>query len=184
MKILKQNIRITSNYVKISLCECDCGNKFEIQNSKIKTQKFCIKCQKNSSIKHNMSKSKFYRTWSDMKTRGMNRYKTGVKAVGISEDWKSFQKFYDEMYKSYKKNVLKNGERNTTIDRIDNSKGYSKENCRWATQKEQSRNKTNSKIIKGKTIMEWCEKYKIPYQRVYQRLLRGWSFEKTFNINK
>lgn len=173
MKVLKHNIKITSNYIKISLCKCNCGNILEIQNSRIKTQKFCIKCQKNSSVKHNMSYSKFYRIWADVKTRGLNRYNIKVLPVGLSKDWHKFENFYGDMYKSYLIHKNKYGERNTTIDRIDNSKGYSKENCRWATTLVQGVNRSVTIYIGGITLKDYCKKYKINYATGYQRYRKG-----------
>lgn len=183
MKILKRNIKVTKNYIKISLVKCFCGNEFEIQNSKIKNQKYCIKCQKNASITHGMSKTRFFRIWTDVKTRGTNRYRIGIPPVGMSEEWKDFNKFLKDMHRSYKKHVSLYSEKNTTIDRISNSKGYSKENCRWATHMEQTTNRRNSIIIRGKTLSEWCRVYKMSYHAAYQRYaIYGWSFEKTFDL--
>ena len=44
------------------------------------------------------------------------------------------------MYESYLEHIKKFGKKNTTIDRIDNDGNYCKENCHWATAKEQSLN--------------------------------------------
>jgi hypothetical protein len=74
------------------------------------------------------------------------------------------------------------------IDRIDNSKGYSPDNCRWATHKENQRNRTDNLVIewRGETkcLSAWHEilepKLKIKYIGLLHRVQRGWSVEKAF----
>jgi hypothetical protein len=56
---------------------------------------------------------------------------------GIKVEWKTYHEFHQDMYADYIKHRRKYGHRNTTIDRIDPYKGYSKENCKWATYKQQ-----------------------------------------------
>ncbi len=61
----------------------------------------------------------------------------------IVDRWHSFEGFRDDMYESYKNHAEEHGEHDTSIDRINNDKGYYKANCRWArwaTQSQQSRN--------------------------------------------
>ena len=85
-----------------------------------------------------MTRSPTYNTWYCMKQRCLykgdkNFHLYGGRGISICDRWKeSFEDFYSDM-----------GERpiGKTLDRIDNSKGYYKENCRWATLKEQAANK-------------------------------------------
>ena len=71
-----------------------------------------------------------------------------------------------------------------TSDRIDNSKGYSPDNCRWVTIKEQSNNRRSNRNItyKGqtKTLMQWSEELGMNFFTLRDRLDSGWSIEKAF----
>lgn len=63
----------------------------------------------------------------------------GGRGITVCEEWeKDFEAFYDW--------ALKNGyAHNLTIDRKDNNKGYSPDNCKWATMKEQQNNRRNNR---------------------------------------
>ena len=71
-----------------------------------------------------------------------------------------------------------------TIDRIDNSKGYSPDNCRWVTIKEQSNNRRSNRNItyKGqtRTLTQWSEELGMNFFTLRDRLDNGWSIEKAF----
>lgn len=68
-----------------------------------------------------------------------------------------------------------------SLDRIDNDKGYSKENCKWSQRTEQQRNQSKNRSITyngvTKLIVEWAEEFRIPYGRFAQRLKLGFTME-------
>lgn len=135
---------------------------------------------------HGMSKTRFYNVWNliiskcnNPKNDKFNRY--GER--GIKCEWKCFEDFKKDMYVSYKKHLNRFGILNTTIERIDNNGNYCRENCRWATRKEQARNRhTTCKInFNGKTqsIVEWAEETGITRMALWLRIKRRkWSIEK------
>jgi hypothetical protein len=57
----------------------------------------------------------------------------GGKGIKVATEWHDFMKFKEDMFEEYKKHVESHGEKQTTLDRLDSAKDYSKENCRWAT---------------------------------------------------
>ena len=178
------------NYKVMWECVCDCGNTtfvntFYLINSKIRS---CGCLHKEQLIErnttHNQRHTKLYETWKKMRDRcnrpNATQYKDyGGRGIKVCEEWdKSFQAFYDWSYA--------NGyDDNLTIDRIDNNKGYYPENCRWATYKEQMRNKRTNHIITYKNqsqcISQWCEELNLSYSAVTGRLRRGWSVEKALS---
>lgn len=119
-----------------------------------------------------------YKRWKAMKCRCYNPNHTfyknyGGRGITICDEWKNdFMCFYEWASQSgYKKGL--------TLDRIDNNKGYSPQNCRWVTRKEQGRNqRTNHKItINGETrlLCEWEEISGISSKNIIKRLRRGWK---------
>ena len=77
-----------------------------------------------------------------------------------------------------------------TIDRIDNDKGYSPENCRWVTYAEQSLNTSQNVLVtiedETKTVTEWCrdKRYTITEGTVWNRINRGWEMVEAITTPK
>ena len=101
---------------------------------------------------------------------------------GINVEWKTFEEFYKDMWESYLLHRALYWDKNTTIDRIDSDWNYCKENCRWATMKEQQRNRTNNHLYKWKCIAQWCEDLNLHYSNTISRLHNGWSYERALEL--
>jgi len=72
-----------------------------------------------------------------------------------------------------------------SVDRIDSNGHYAAGNIRWATQKEQQRNRRNNRVLtwqgKSQCIADWAKETGLPYRRIYGRLRRGWSAEQALS---
>ena len=75
-----------------------------------------------------------------------------------------------------------------TIDRIDNSKGYSPENCRWVTKEEQQRNKTNNVYVEYNgeqyCLRNLCTMLNFPYKTAHRRYIRWNKSGKSFTTEQ
>lgn len=170
-------------------CLYDCGNIANIRcYSVISGNTKSCGCNHHLSItKHNMRYTRFYSIWHSMRRRcdclsGKNYHYYHSKGIRVCDRWYDFLNFKKDMYESYLKHVNEFGEKNTTIDRIDNNKGYSLDNCRWATQQEQQENKCTSRLItfKGEThtIRGWAKIMCVCNTTLRGRINRGWPIEK------
>jgi len=130
------------------------------------------------NYRHGMTGTPTYGSWSTMRNRcsekNLEKRKWYLdKGITVCERWQnSFEAFLEDM-----------GVRpdNTSIDRIDNSDGYSPENCRWATPTEQSRNRCSNYLIEhnGETLCltEWAERTGLKRETIKARIDDGLDVE-------
>lgn len=163
------------------LCKCECGTKKVIRSNALRSGR-SKSCGCMIGVTHGNRRVKktspAYMSWSSMHSRCSNVKdpyydKYGGRGIAVCERWKKFEIFLSDM-----------GARppGHTLDRIDVNKGYSPENCRWATPKTQSRNKRNNHLIdtpSGRVcITQASEIYGIKVQTLRRRLNQGWSIER------
>ena len=171
---------ITRNHLKMWASKsCWCNNR-RLASERLSRRK-----------KHGKSWNKLYLKYLNIKDRCNNEKSFWYKFYGgrgIKCERESFEDFYRDMWESYEAHVKEYGERGTTIDRIDVNWNYCKENCRWATMKEQANNRRNNTYVTYKwdtdTLANLCDKYWLDYILVKNRLMKWWTLEDAFEIPK
>lgn len=100
----------------------------------------------------------------------------GGRGIAVCERWLGPEGFRNFLTDMGKKPSPKH-----SLDRIDNDRPYSPENCRWATQKDQVRNSGRVRLVtigeETQAVAAWAEHYGIKIHTVYNRLKRGWPIE-------
>ena len=169
------------------LCSCECGKQVSVIGQLLRNGKTkscgCLRADRASEVafKHGgyvgCKPSRTMRIWKNMIQRTCNpncrmysRY--GGAGIGVCESWRTFERFLSDMGQAPD---------DLTLERVDNNKGYSPDNCKWATYTEQNRNKSSSKnlTLNGKTqvAVAWIQELGLTDSKVYKRIRRGWSDE-------
>lgn len=171
------------------ITKCECGNYSLVRTSDLKNNNSqscgCLKkelCKKQHTT-HGMINTRTYHIWEGIKTRCKNskfiyfKY-YGGRGIRYCKRWENFKNFFEDM-----------GEcpLDKQIDRIDNNKGYFKENCRWVTSQENNRNKRNNTLItynsETKCLTEWAEKIKINPRTLSDRINKlNWTIKEAIEI--
>ncbi len=137
------------------LCQCICGKQTVVSSYDLKRGNTsscgCIQREKAAQrvLVHGKRRTRLYAVWASIKSRcynpASNRYgRYGGRGIKVCDEWlHDFGAFYNwAMSNGYDENAPRG---KCTIDRIDNDKGYSPDNCRWVDMGTQSNNRSNSK---------------------------------------
>ena len=161
--------------------QCDCGQVNHVQDSSLVSGRAnaCSKCKgaqiSEKLTRHGMSHTSTHRLWAGAIQRCQNpnhpsyrRY--GGRGITFCDRWMVFENFLQDM-----------GERpkGLLLERIDNNKGYSPENCRWATIKDQCNNRSSSRLIETSrgmlSIQQIADIAGVGYGAIINRIRRGSS---------
>ena len=179
-------IKRDDNHRDKVICKCECGNtkSYFLGNLRKGYTKSCGCTRFDHATKHSHYGTPVYRIWNAMiqrchNAKDKNYFRYGGRGITVCEEWKSdFRHFLRDM-----------GERpeGLCIDRIDNDKGYSQDNCEWVSQSDQMQNtrKTNRYYTDfGEiTMTQWARKLGVTKDAIRGRLRRSGTI-KTLEVPK
>lgn len=172
-------------------CRCDCGKEHIVRGRDLRAgvSKSCGCLQKDNArqlaMKYESCDMRLYRIWCAMRKRCNNPkhqyyYVYGGRGISVCAEWESD-------FGAFQRWSIANGySPELTIDRIDNQKGYSPENCRWADAKTQANNHRNNIMLtldgETLTLAQWSEKIDINYETLLSRYKSGWTVEEILTL--
>jgi hypothetical protein len=158
-------------------CACECGAfAFAASSNLINGHTTSCGCvRREVRLTHGLSATRAYRSWVAMMARCYDRTHKGYHSYGgrgitACDRWLNVEAFIADM-----------GPRpcGTSIERVDNSKGYQPDNCKWATPKQQGRNRRSNRMLtaNGLTlcVADWADRVGLSKQQIADRLRLGWS---------
>lgn len=170
-----QNIRVFS-------CECVCGKIKDVKLVHLNRGRI-VSCGCKNMTKNGEGGTHLCKLWRSLKYRTSEKYIDRHcyfdKGIVVCDEWKT-------NWESFKQWALENGyRRELQIDRIDNSKGYCPENCRFVTLKQNINNRDCTVFVEYggkrqslKECLEYLQKENM-YEIIYNRMRRGWDFERS-----
>ena len=162
------------------LCVCQCGGKKVVSEDNLRKE-HTKSCGCVSRTRNGESSTKLYIAWMSMlhrcyrgKTRTEKRYQK--RGITVCDEWRN-------SFDSFKQWAMSNGYSDSlSLDRIDNNAGYSPDNCRWATRKQQANNTSQNVYVEWRgetrTLAEWADYAGLPYHVIRNRIVRGWDMER------
>jgi hypothetical protein len=169
------------------LCRCDCGAERSVGSNDLRSghTRSCG-CWSRDEVRvrlttHGMTGHPAFSKWKGMLSRCSNQNTAGWKNYGgrgiaVCERWLSFENFWADMGSTWAAGL--------TIERDDNDKGYSPDNCRWLPKSQQSRNRRSTTFIDSPwgrlTIAEVARKCGVSWFAMRARVQRDWPPERMF----
>jgi len=168
-------------------CSCDCGKELSVSaQALLSDKKDSCGCTTRAKIiaaatKHGRTSTTEWSIWHGIRKRCLcvtdqvyHRY--GGRGIGLCQEW-------TDSFESFLRDMGPRPSMQHTVDRIDNDKGYSPENCRWALWKQQQRNRRTNHIweYNGKRlcITEWAELTGVRKDTLRRRVVvYKWSIER------
>lgn len=179
---------IVRPYKRTWICVCDCGNQIAARGEALRSGNTqSCGCKARESIARACTthgharrgqRDRAYKTWQKMLRRCLTKtdaafHRYGGKGITVCERWLQFENFLADMGQPPQRH---------SIDRIDGTKGYSPENCRWATSKEQAVNRCSTVFVEhnGERLCakDWARKLNIRYSTLLRRINAGWPVDK------
>jgi hypothetical protein len=178
------SFRYRDKLIPAWLCRCDCGREAVIRGASLRPSKGRKTGTQSCGclhVKHGMYGTPEYSAWQSMRGRCENPkmgnyYLYGGRGISVCERWSaSFEAFLKDM-----------GLRPSpdhSLDRYPNNDGnYEPGNCRWATRKQQQRNRRTCHVLTvngvSATLAEWAERTGLGKGTIRERVRRGWSPER------
>lgn len=131
-------------------CKCECGNSTTVKLMNLKSGHTkscgCLRTETSRDLltTHGGRKDNLYKVWSGMKARCNNKNHTsyeryGGRGIFVCKEWNSDYMLFREW------SLLSGYKRGLQIDRINNDKEYSPDNCRWVTNQQNSFNRSGDR---------------------------------------
>jgi hypothetical protein len=190
LTVLSLSEKRTVNGGRIWYCLCDCGTQREVRSDGLRSgQTKSCGCHKIDLMRaratHAACGTPEYSSWQAMKARCNNPnaskyYMYGARGVTVCPSWiTSFENFYADMGDRPAKDY--------SIERLDGSLGYSKENCVWAdktTQANDTRlNRPMTYLGETLNLSQWARKFNIPVTTLLNRVdTRNMTLEEAFTF--
>jgi len=191
MKAIGPAFTVCKGKKTIVVCQCDCGtvktsNLHALQEGRILSCG-CYNKEMASKLKkkHGMTGSATFECWNGMHKRcrsahGKNFMIYGSRGISVCDRWSG-----DDGFKNFLIDMGERPSQDHSLDRIDGSKGYCLENCRWATIFQQNNNTSRNTKFFGfgqeKTIAEWAKALGVKYRSLYYRINSGYTIEEYVN---
>lgn len=164
------------------LARCTCGVEKWVEERSVR-RGLVTSCGSCANKTHGGSRTPEYAVWRSMRARCENTkhpafLNYGGRGVTVCAEWVSFQRFLADMGPQ--------PFRGASIERVDNQKGYSKDNCVWANATQQNRNRRSNRMLTVAGITQpvsaWAQQVGIRHNTICYRLDHGWAPEAAVSV--